>query len=399
MKVLYRILIGVFLGVIVFAIAKIKVFKRVYHVIHIFDENVIVDNFQNMDEHFNVTRLEASNNPFQFPKSIKYELPANFSTDDSTVNLNAFFDHTNTEGLMILHKDTVVFEEYYNGLTPTTTHISWSMAKSVVATLLGIAYDDGLFELNEPVTKYLPQFIGTGYDSVEIEDILQMSSGVGFNEDYGDFKSDINRFGRAFAMGSSLESFAMSLKRERAPGTYNHYVSMDTQVLGILLMKLTGKTLTEYLKEKLWEPLGMQDQVEWITDNDGMELALGGLNMTLRDYAKIGQLYLHNGSFNGQQIVSSDWVNMAITPSETHLQSGDHGLSSNLYGYGFQWWIPEEQQGGDFFAAGIYNQYIYVNPEKELVIVKLTANHNFKGDNGASKKVHIDLFQEMATHF
>lgn len=398
MKLVLKFLLAIILAIVVVAAVKFKTIKRLYTAIHLFDENVIIDNFQNMDKHFKVVRWEASDHPISFPKNISYTLPDNFSFKDSLIQVNDYLSFVNTEGLMIIHRDTVVFEQYMNGLTESTTHISWSMAKSVVATLMGIAYDEGLYQLDDPVTQYLPQFKGTAYDGVKIKDILQMSSGVRFNEDYGDFNSDINRFGRAFAMGSSLEKFAMSLERERKPGTYCHYVSMDTQVLGILLIKLTGMSLTDYLKLKLWEQLGMQDQAEWLVDNTGLELALGGLNMTLRDYAKLGQLYLHDGMYNDQQIVSKQWIEMATTPDALHLMPGENEMSSHDYGYGFQWWIPNPDEG-DFFAAGIYNQYIYVQPEKELVIVKLSANHHFKHEGQATKGMHIGLFKTISATF
>jgi CubicO group peptidase (beta-lactamase class C family) len=394
-KTIFKI-IGVLLLIALIIIAlNFKKLKRVYNVIHLFDKEVIVDNFQHMDNIFEVTRLSPSSNPSIIPKKISYRLPATFTSLDSTINITAFLDHTLHEGMMIIHHDTIIYEDYQRGLTETETHISWSMAKSVIATLIGIAYQDGLFKLEEPVTKYLSQFKNTGYDEVRIKDILQMSSGVKFNEDYGDFNSDINRLGRATAAGTSLEDFAKSLVREREPGTYCKYVSIDTQVLGILLKKLTGKTMTQYLNEKLWQPMGMQDHAEFIIDNVGLELALGGLNMTMRDYAKLGLLYLHEGYYNGRQIVDSSWVHAAVTPDAPHLMPGLNPMSSHTNGYGYQWWIPE-QDDGDFFAAGIYNQYIYIQPKKELVIVNLSANYHFKERGPYYKVLFIDMFKEIA---
>ena len=397
-KLALKILIPILLIGIVFLLFNINKMKKLWHTVHLFDEDVIVHNFQTMDEVFQVKRWEASNVPFRYPSRLDHNLIESFYFKDSLFNLKEYFDNTNTEGLLILHNDTIVFEEYYRGLKENTTHISWSMAKSFVSTLAGIAHDDGLFSIDDPITDYLPQFEGTGYDGVRIKDILQMSSGVGFNEDYGDYNSDINRFGRAFALGSSFEEFARSLKRDKEPGSYCHYVSMDTQVIGILLTKITGKPLTDYLLEKIWEPLGMEHHGEWLIDKENAELALGGLNVTLRDYAKLGQLFLHKGAFNGKQLVSSKWVEAATTPDAPHLMSGNNGMSSHNLGYGYQWWIPEVDEG-DFFAAGIYNQYIYVQPKKNLVIVKLSANHHFKTEGAITKDIHIAMFKAMANKF
>lgn len=372
--------------------------KRLYNTIHLFDEGVIVQNFQNMDKVFNVTRLSPSPKPFTFPKRIDHQLLESFDYNGKPYSVAEYFDYTNTEGLLILHRDTIVFEEYYRGLEPSTTHISWSVAKSFLSTMLGIAYADGLFELDKPVTDYLPQLKGTGYDGIKIKNILQMSSGVAFNEDYGDFNSDINRFGRTIALGSSLEDFCKSLKNERPQGTYHHYVSIDTQVLGMLLAKVTGQTLTDYLQNQLWNPMGMEYGGEWLADDTGFELALGGLNVTMRDYAKLGQLFLHQGYFNGKQIVDSTWIQAATTPDAPHLYPGERENSFHLHGYGYQWWVPDNDPGA-FFAVGIYSQFIYVQPEKNLVIVKLSANHRFKEDGVESKHIHLAMFKEMAKHF
>lgn len=382
------------------AIYNKKKIAQLYTVLHIFDEDQIAHNFMHMEDLFDTRTIEQSPSPTQLIKDISYTPIPSFSYEDSTIQVPQFIEDTRTMGLLVMRSDTIIYEEYYNEMSESTTHISWSVAKSVVATLLGIAYHDGLIkDLNEPITSYLPQLAASGYNEVKIKDILNMSSGVGFNEDYRDFNSDINRFGRAFALGSSYESFALSLKNERPPGTYNHYVSIDTQVLGMLLEKVTGKRLSVYLKEKLWDPMGMEHDAHWIIDETGMELALGGLNISLRDYAKLGLLYLQKGRWKDQQLVPAEWVEQAISPDAPHLMPGrDNQSSSNRYGYGFQWWIPEKPMG-DFFAAGIYNQYIYVYPEKDFIVVKLSANHHFRIPGDESKYQHIDFFQAMARAF
>lgn len=393
------------LGILVIIVLAIALFNKkkitqLYTVLHIFDEDQIVHNFMHMEDLFDTRTIEKSTNPTRLAKDISYQPIASFGYEDSTIQVPQFMEDTRTMGLLVMKSDTIIYEEYYNGMSESTTHISWSVAKSVVATLLGIAYHDGLIkDLNDPITSYLPQLVSSGYNEVKIKDILNMSSGVGFNEDYRDFNSDINRFGRAFALGTSYESFALSLKNERKPGTYNHYVSIDTQVLGMLLEKVTGKRLSVYLKEKLWDPMGMEHDAQWIIDETGMELALGGLNISLRDYAKLGLLYLQKGRWKDQQLVPAEWVERAITPDAPHLMPGrNNQSSSNRYGYGFQWWIPEKPMG-DFFAAGIYNQYIYVYPEKDFIVVKLSANHHFRIPGDESKYQHIDFFQAMAKAF
>ena len=369
--------------------------RRVYKVMHLFDEGVIVDNFRNIDKYFPVKRLTSSTNPYEIAESNDFiGLPKSFPFKGEQINTQDFLDENQLEGLMIIQDDTIVFEEYRKDLKPNETHIVWSVSKSIVSALLGIAYDDGLFKLHEPITKYLPQFENTGYDNVSIKNILQMSSGVGFNEDYASFNSDINRFGRAFAFGTSIEDFSKTLKKVKEPGTYNDYVSINTQVLGMLLKKVTEMNLTDYYQQKLWEPMGMQDKGEWIIDSADMEIALGGLNMTMRDLAKIGLLFLHKGSFNNKQLISEKWVQMSTTPDASHLMPGERVGENRVQGYGFQWWIPENDDG-DYFASGICDQYVYIQPKKNTVIVALSANYHFKNREPSGERKHIALFKEI----
>lgn len=398
-RLAFKILLMLVLVVVATVIYKWSTIQRLAHTISLFNEDVIVQNFQNMDSSYPTTKLAASQKPNPLQASdYKYQPIAGFKFRDTVYSFQDYLTNTRTEGLLILQNGSIIHEQYYNDLEPDETHISWSMSKSFIAAMMGIAYDRKLYNLDDPITKYLPQFKNTGYDGVKIEDLLQMSSGVGFNEDYGDFNSDINKFGRAFAMGSSLESFALELKREREPGTYNHYVSIDTQVLGILLVKLTGKSITDLTKEWIREPMGFEHQGQWITDNTGLELALGGLNASLRDYAKMGLLYLNKGKYNGKQIISEEWVKKSLETTKAHLRPDQTELSSNHHGYGYQWWVPQKDEG-DFFMAGIYNQYVYVQPRHNLVIVKLSANHHFKKEGKITKDIHLAMFKEMAAAF
>lgn len=389
-------IVGILLLVLAFNYNRLQ---RLLRVNSLFEKENIVENFLHLEDFFPYNELIKSEQPSQFPIE-KITLPETIKYLDKSMNTQTYLDDTRTTGLLILHQDTIKFEEYYRSHTPTTTHISWSMAKSFVSALVGIALEEGKFEsIEDPVTKYVPELKGTGYDGVRIKDILQMSSGVGFNEDYVDFNSDINRFGRTIALGSSFDDFCKSLKREREPGTFNHYVSIDTQVLGMLLKRITQKTLTAYLQEKIWDPIGMEHNAQWILDNDGMEMALGGLNVTLRDYARFGHLYLNNGAYNGQQIVPLEWVKSSITPDAPHLMPGENAQNGNDldFGYGYQWWIPPNADGA-FMARGIYNQYIYIYPKKNLVIVKNSANHNFRRPGDYSMEQTMGFFEAVVQH-
>lgn len=362
---------------------------------NLFEPDVIVQNFQNMEDTYDSSSFSASSTPAINPENLDYVLPSSFTVHSQTKNTDDFLDYSRMTGLLIIHNDTIVYEKYQNDLEQDETHISWSVSKSLVATLVGKAVELGMFKISEPVTKYLPQFKETGYDNVIIKDILQMSTGVRFNEDYADFNSDINKFGRAFAMGTSLEDFSKNLEREREPGSVCHYVSINTQVLGLLLAEVSGKSITSLTKEWLWEPMGAENEANWIIDNTGFEVVLGGLNATLRDFSKLGLVYLHDGFYNNQQIISSEWVTDATTPDAPHLMPNNE---AGGLGYGYQWWIPPNDPD-TFFAHGIYNQFIYINPRKNLVITKLSANHHFKYEGSATVTDHLAFFKAICSDF
>lgn len=370
---------------------------QMYKVLTFFDKDVISENFRNIREIFPTRKVDKPNEAFYFPLADKHTaLPMSFNVGDSVIQTEAFLSKTLTDALLIIKNDTIVYEHYHNGFESEDVHISWSMSKSVISALMGIAIEEGAIKsIEETVTDYLPGFIGTGYDGVRIKDVLQMSSGVDFNEDYGDFNSDINALGRYFALGMPMSDFAKRLKNIRPPGTYNWYISVDTQVLGMILTKATGKTISEYMYEKLWSKIGAESDAYWIIDKAGMEFALGGLNITARDYAKLGQLYLDSGRWQGQQIVPEEWVIASITPDAPHLMPGIRNNAKFKDGYGFQWWIPF---GGDdeFNAQGIYGQFIYIDPDQKVVIVKLASNYHFKNDvNKLYHEIEIALFRSI----
>lgn len=370
----------------------------------LYDQDKIANNFLTMYQSFNATVIPASTQPFIFPVEAK-KLPDSFDYDNSIVSTEAFIENSQTTGLLVLKDGQIVYEEYWLGHGQDKQHISFSVAKSFVSALMGMAIEEGLVtSIEQAVTDYVPELVGSGYDGVSIKDVLQMSSGVSFNEDYGDFNSDINRFSRATAFGTSLDDFSASLVREREPGTYHHYVSIDTQVLGMVLTRATNKSLTQYLSEKIWQPLGMEHQAFWLADDYGMELALGGLNVSLRDYAKLGWLYLNQGEWtdiqgNTQQIVPKQWVIDSTTADAPHLVAGENNpASSSSFGYGYQWWLPIGAED-EFSAQGIYNQYIYVDPDQKLVIVKNSANYRFTDKSLNWTVKHYAMFRAISEHF
>lgn len=367
---------------------------RVNHTLSFFEEEVIVDNFRNIDVDFPYNELPAARKTISFPENTSESvLPATFSYGRAAaIKAEDYLEATYATGLLVLQDDTIRHEAYFRGHTPETPQIVWSVSKSFLSALFGIAVGEGHIDnLEQKVEEYCPELIGSGYEGVRIKDVLQMSTGVGFNEDYADFWSDINRWGRGFAWGSSQDEFAASLVREREPGTFHHYVSINTHVLGMILVRATGRSVTDYAQEKLWEPLGMEHTSYWLKDDHGMEMALGGLNTTVRNCAKIGSVFANDGRFRGRQIVPAEWVRASVTPDAPHLQPGVRDNSSHDLGYGYQWWVPAGDQR-EFLAVGVYNQFIYVNPTTNTVVVKHSANPNFtKGDPLATTPAFLEF--------
>ena len=392
---LNKILFGIVIAVVIAAVIYIPKAIRVYNVVHLFDEDKIVKNFMHMNKVFPSTPIKSSDTPHIFETGA-FELPEFYEMNGEQHHLLDALDYFKSDGLIVLHEGTLIYENYWQGNSKDQPHISWSVAKSFLSALIGIAHHEGLIEdLNDPITKYLKDFDGTGYANVPIIDILQMSSGIIFNEDYADYNSDINKFARALAQGTSMRDFAKALKNGKQPGTFNHYVSIDTQMLAMLLEEVTGQPVAKNLEDKIWTKIGMEHDAYYMVDDTGAAWALGGLNATLRDYAKFGQLYLNNGQWNNEQIVPEDWVYASHKLAGAHLQPGENDLSSSTWGYGYQWWVPGFPST-DYLAAGIYNQYIYIDPITNVVIAKTSSNYKFNQERQYSKDAHVAMFRSIA---
>ena len=368
--------------------------KRLLKTITLFNEKDIVENFRNMSSFINYREIHKGDATFEF-KTAPQALPETFAYKGQRLNVQELLARTDTTGFIVIKNDKIIFEKYYLGNTPEALNISWSVGKSFLSALMGIAIEEGFIKsIDEPVSDYAPELKKSGYNGVSIKNVLQMSSGVRFDEDYSAFNSDINRMGRTIALGASINAFAASLESERSQGEYNHYVSMDTQVLGMVLTKAIGMSLSDYLEEKIWKKIGMASNARWLIDDTGMELAFGTLNVTLRDYARFGRLYLNMGNWNGRQIVPGKWVKDSITPDAPHLLPGKNPLSKERFGYGYQWWIPEDPKG-DFMALGVYGQCIYINPPKGVVIVKNAAYPRWTADMESDYAL-IAMYQHIA---
>ena len=370
--------------------------QRLNRVTHMFDHGKIVHNFSNMDEAFFHHELETSAPAHIWPENLS-PLPETVTIAGEARNLDEFLTLTQTTALLVIKDGEILFEDYYLGTNQDDRRISWSMAKSFLSALFGIAVENGqIGSLDDQVTEYVPALKNTAYDGASIRNVLNMASGAAFDEDYLDPKSDINRMGRVLALGGSMDEFAASLtERARAPGNGRQYVSIDTHVIGMVLRAATETNIHDYFLDNLWSKIGPGADAFYLTDGNDVAFVLGGLNMRTRDYALFGQLMLQGGVWNGQPVIPADWVAESTTASAPPDTEGT-GVE-----YGYQWWVPEDSHG-DYFAVGIYEQYIYIDPAANMVIVKNSANRQFKeaAPSGNSFKLEsIDVFRSIVDHY
>lgn len=374
---------------------KIKELHAVYTYANAFKPDVIDENFRSLYKLYPSVRVEHGPEISELRREER-PLPETYVSDGETRRIADWIEKTQTTGLLIIKDGKIVHEEYRRGNSAGTQSIAMSVSKSTVSFLVGNAVADGLIKLDDPVEKYAPLLAEGGYKGVTVKNVLQMSSGIGFNEDYGDLSSDIVRYIIQILTGS-VNDFTAHLKNERPQGTFNRYVSADTQVLGMVLEGATGKPLPDYFKEKLWSRLGPEADAYWLVDQKHETLAAGGLNAVLRDYARFGLLYLNEGrNWKGEQIVPAKWVQASVTPDAPHLMPGREDPAAGIpFGYGYQWWIPGKQQG-DFTAIGIYGQFIYVNPARKVVIAKTSAYVDYNNSGNAMEYEAMDAFQAIA---
>ena len=395
LKVSGVVLAGLLAVLLLIACLNWQKSAQLYHTITLFDKGNIVENFSNMKNVISTVVVEKDGPQHVFGHQLK-TLPTQYDYKGESKSLEEFLTRSSTTALLVLKGNDITFENYYQGTSEYDQRISWSMGKSFLSALFGIAVEEGhIKSINELVVDYVPELKGSGYDGVTIKNVLQMSSGVAFNEDYQDFFSDINRFGRLLALGGSFDEFAGSLVNEREQGTYMHYVSIDTHVIGMVLRKATGRPVAEYFKEKLWSKLGTEQDTYFLTDSTGEPMVLGGLNMLTRDYAKFGKLFLDDGRWNGEQIVPLNWVKNSVTPDAPHLMPGKRDSAKLVLGYGYQWWLPQDADE-EFMALGIYGQFIYVNKKANVVIVKNSANVDFMKNNFESALETTEVFRAIA---
>lgn len=376
-----------------------KGLSRLMKINTLFDADKIVWNFTHMDQLAETQVMPcASPAPIALPHTPR-DLIDSYTFQGKTTTLADYKVDRNVTAFLVIKDNKIAQEEYLQGTGEDDLRISWSMAKSVVSLLLGALIDKGLIEmsaLDEKIVDHVPSLRGSGYDGPTLRNVLQMSSGVAFNEDYLDYHSDINRMGRVLAIGGSMDEFAASLGKRWEPGTYMHYVSVDTHVIGMVIRAITGIDINTLTIDHIFAPLGFERDPYFLTDSFGEPFILGGLNMTTRDYARIGLMVLNGGMVSDIRVVSQEWLDISMAKSAPSPSPEKAATPEGWMGYGMQWWIPGDAIGGEVYGIGIYGQYLYLNPKHNVVIAQNGGDVDFKVGEGIIEQECLALFRQIA---
>ncbi|MCQ0971609.1 beta-lactamase family protein [Paracoccus sp. TK19116] len=334
--------------------------------------DLAVSTFRNIDRLFPTRTVPASDNPHPLEPAATPMGDVTAEANDQTYEIDDFVALDSVTGLIVLKDGKVAYEIYQRGNGPDTRWMSMSIAKSVTSTLIGAAIKDGSISgLDALVTDYVPDLAGSAYDGVTVEQILQMSSGVEWDETYTDPDSDRRDLlaAQIAQEPGALMKVMAGLPQAHEPGTAHNYSTGETSVASEIVIGATGKNLADYLAEKIWQPYGMEADAEWWLDAEGgHEIGGSGLSATLRDFARFGQFFLDGGMIDGQSILPDGWTDTAGQP--VTLANGE------TVEYGLMWWPGwTEPSIADkaYLAIGIQGQNIYINPTKNVVIAMTAA--------------------------
>lgn len=344
---------------------------------HMLDNDVSSLAFRSMDTLF-TTRTVARGGPVWTLPHEDHLLDVGYSWQGHQYTVQQFLERTYTNALLVMKDGRVVSEIYRNATNERSRFIGWSMTKSVTSVLIGCALAEGRIDsLDTPISRYLPELKGGGYEGVSIRHVMQMRSGVDYEERY-DFehpgRAASNHIAALVKNAARFADAARTLPRIHEPGSFFQYKTIDTAVLGWLVERVTQGSVAAYTARCLWEPLGAESDAFYIMDGPpgvGREFSGAGFNATLRDFARFGQMVLDDGVANGRRIVSADWIRQSTRTS---------GPKDNQRGgYGLQWWTLANSEA--FAAIGLQGQYIYIDPSTRTVVVKLS--YFPPGDNSA----------------
>ena len=346
-------------------------------------------------------------------KIYNYKIAQNDNYISTTNWIDGNIVNTSTKALLVIKNDSIIYEKYFDGYNNKTVSPSFSVAKSFVSTLIGIALDENKIKsADEPFTNYLPYFLQNDerFANITIQHLLDMRSGIKWNEDDYGLKDDAIKMGFRPNMMRHIKKIKIASK----PSEDSAYKSINTMLLGMILTKVYNKPLSKILEEKMWQPMGMETTADWNTDNKKLEITYGGLNATARDFAKLGSLFLHKGILNNNKIISEAWINKCTNADNlfkydgyknqwwgkrNYFNFGDSIVAKNKYielkksniNIIYRSFINRDNKkiyqiitpSTTFFAEGILGQFVYICPDKNLIIVRL-------GQNWRSSKFYLE---------
>lgn len=338
--------------------------------------------------------LLPSGNPFEFAVDLDAEnVRGRFEEISGVADFDEFLSKQRTQAFLVIRDDTILYEQYFNGADRGSIVTSFSAAKSFASTLIGLAISDGdIHSVNDPITDYLPELTEQDPDftRITIRDLLMMSSGIRYREPPDDattyYFPDLRQL--------ALENTSIVGQ----PGDTFHYNNFHPLLLGMILERATGITVTDYLQAKIWTPIGMAYPGSWSLDENGFEKMESGINARAVDFAKFGRLFLNRGNWNGVQVVPEGWVSEATQADglvDYKTYYGDDFIFSDGRGYyRYMWWGLQKDAGNyDFMALGNHGQLIYISPAENLLILRFGESYGkFGGAQG-----WVDLFEAFAS--
>ena len=334
---------------------------------HMLDDNVSALAFRSMDQIFTTRTVPRGGPVWTMPRRDR-QLDFTYAWQGRSMPAEQLLERTYTNALLVLKDGRIVSEIYRNNSDERSRFIGWSMTKSLTSVLIGCALAEGRIDsLDTPITRYLPELVDGAYDGVSIRHVMQMRSGVDYEERYDFGNPGVAASNHIAALVRNTARFAdvaRTLPRRHAPGAQFQYKTIDTAVLGWLVERVTQGSVAAYTARCVWEPLGAEADGYYIMDGPpgvGREFSGAGYNATLRDWARFGQMMLDDGVANGRRIVSAEWVRQSTRPSGPE--------DPRRGGYGLQWWT---RGGGAYAAIGLQGQYIYIDPPTRTVVVKLS---------------------------
>jgi len=312
---------------------------------------------------FPAVEIQHGSQVYQFYKvqdNYSFKLPHDFPTSKDYDSFESFLEETGTLAYLVIRNDSMIYEKYFDDYNENTIHTSFSITKSFISALIGIAVADGYIEdITQPITDYYKDYKNPGFDKIRIKDLLTMRSGIKFDETY------FNPFGTVakFYYGKNLTKYVRNLKIETSPDQTYNYAAANTQILSFIIEEATQMKISDYLEEKIWKTIGMEHNALWNIDSKKHRniKAFCCLTATARDFAKFGRLYLHYGKWKGKQIIPEKWIN------DTKAIVNDSRDSQN-YPYTYQWRSTENNA---IFAKGILGQYLYVDYKNNMIFLRL----------------------------